>query len=96
MTVPMPKSWRPREVREKVIALVKKGLTASDDTPVGNEIAYVADLAADSIDLVELVLELETAFEIEIPDNEALKFKTVGETIAWIIKKLKEAGRLVQ
>ena len=48
------------------------------------------DLGADSLDAVELIMGLESAFGIEIPDEEAEKVKTVGDTIVLVKKKLEE------
>lgn len=96
MTDLQPKSWCPSEVREKVISLVRKGLTSSDKISIENKTAYVTDLEADSIDLVELVIDLETTFDVEIPDKEATEMKTVGKTISWIIETLGETGRLIE
>jgi acyl carrier protein len=42
------------------------------------------DLGADSLDIVELVMELEDAFDMEIPDDEAEKIQTVGDAVKYI------------
>jgi len=51
---------------------------------VKNESSFVADLGADSLDTVELVMALEEEFEIEIPDEEAEKITTVRQAIDYI------------
>ena len=55
------------------------------DNEVTKEASYVDDLGADSLDTVELVMALEEAFGMEIPDEEAEKIKTVGDTVNYII-----------
>lgn len=47
---------------------------------------FVEDLGADSLDCVELVMALEEEFNLSIPDEEAVKLKTLGDTIAFIAK----------
>ena len=48
--------------------------------------AFVTDLGADSLDTVELIMELEEEFEINIPDDVADKIETVGQAIEFIEK----------
>ena len=48
------------------------------------ETSFINDLGADSLDIVELVMELEDKFEIQIPDEEAEKIQTVGDAVAYI------------
>ena len=72
-------------------ARVKKSIAEQLGVPeadVSNEKAFVADLGADSLDTVELVMALEDEFGIEIPDEEAEKIKTVGDAVRFI----EEAG----
>jgi len=49
---------------------------------------FVQDLGADSLDTVELVMALEEEFDVEIPDEDAEKIKTVGEAVTYIKDKL--------
>ncbi len=49
------------------------------------EASFVDDLGADSLDTVELVMALEEAFGLEIPDEEAEKIKTVGDTVNYVL-----------
>lgn len=60
------------------------------DSEVTKESSYVDDLGADSLDTVELVMALEETFGIEIPDEDAEKIKTVGDTVAYIMKHAKK------
>ncbi len=48
------------------------------------ETSFVNDLGADSLDTVELVMEFEDAFDMNIPDDDAEKIKTVGDAIKYI------------
>ena len=50
------------------------------------ESKFVEDLGADSLDVVEMIMALEEKFEIEIPDNEAEKIKTVQDAVDYIEK----------
>ena len=63
------------EVAEKVKAIIvdKLGVEASEVTP---EASFTNDLGADSLDTVELIMEFEKKFDIEIPDSQIKKFKT--------------------
>jgi acyl carrier protein len=55
-----------------------------DESQVDNSASFVEDLGADSLDIVELVMAFEEAFEIEIPDEDAEKITTVKEAIDYI------------
>ena len=51
---------------------------------VTREASFVEDLGADSLDIVELVMALEEAFDVEIPDDEAEKIQTIGDALDYI------------
>ena len=55
-----------------------------DVEEVTAEASFIDDLGADSLDTVELVMALEEAFSVEIPDEDAEKIKTVNDAIAYI------------
>lgn len=55
-----------------------------DEAQVKPEASFKDDLGADSLDVVELVMELEDEFDIEISDEEAEKIATVGDVISYI------------
>jgi len=71
------------EIKEKVIQIVSEQMSV-DKGEVSRDTSFVNDLNADSLDTVELVMELEDEFDITIPDEEAEKLKTVGEAVDYI------------
>ena len=73
------------EIQEKVIQIVSEQMSA-DKVEISRNTSFVNDLNADSLDTVELVMELEDEFDLTIPDEEAEKLKTVGEAIDFIQK----------
>jgi len=75
------------EIEEKVIQVVSEQMSV-DKGEVSRNTSFVNDLNADSLDTVELVMELEDEFDLTIPDEEAEKLKTVGEAIDYIKKHL--------
>jgi acyl carrier protein len=75
-------------VSERVIDIVATQLGVSKDQ-ITTETNFVNDLGADSLDQVELVMELEEEFDINIPDDAAEKIQTVGQAIEYIEKTQK-------
>jgi acyl carrier protein len=71
------------EMAEKVMDIVCKQLNVSKDQ-IKPETSFVNDLSADSLDLVELVMELEDQFGVSIPDEEAEKIQTIGDAIKYV------------
>jgi acyl carrier protein len=71
------------ELFDKVKEVIAEQLNvdAADITP---ESAFVDDLGADSLDIVELVMALEEEFGISIPDEEAENIRTVGDAVTYI------------
>ena len=59
-----------------------------DEAQVKPEASFIDDLGADSLDTVELVMAFEDKFDIEIPDEEAEKMRTVGDAIKHLNEKL--------
>lgn len=72
-------------VEERVIDIVAEQLGVDKDK-INRESNFVNDLGADSLDTVELVMELEEEFDIDIPDEAAEKIQTVGQAIEHIEK----------
>ncbi len=75
------------EIEQKVIQIVSEQMSV-DKNEISRETSFVNDLNADSLDTVELVMELEDEFDMTIPDEDAEKLKTVGEAISYIQKSL--------
>ena len=72
------------EDKVRQIVVEKLGVEASEVTP---NASFVEDLGADSLDLVELVMEFETAFGIQIPDEDTEKIRRVQDAIDYINAK---------
>jgi acyl carrier protein len=70
-------------VEERVIDIVCERLGVNREQ-VTRRTSFQEDVGADSLDLVELVMELEEAFDLIIPEEQAERFKTVGEAIDYI------------
>lgn len=73
------------EIEEKVFQIVSEQMSV-EKGELNRETSFVNDLNADSLDTVELVMELEDEFDLNIPDEEAEKLKTVGEAVDYIQK----------
>ena len=71
------------EVFEKVKETIIEQLGVAD-TAVTMEAAFIDDLGADSLDIVELIMALEEEFDMEIPDADAEKIVTVGDVVEYI------------
>lgn len=71
---------------EKVREIVAEQLSV-DAAEVTEKSNFQNDLGADSLDTVELVMALEEAFDIEIPDEAAEKITTVGDAVTYILEK---------
>jgi len=75
------------EQRVKQIIVEQLGV---DESQVDNSASFVDDLGADSLDIVELVMAFEEAFDIDIPDEDAEKITTVKDAIDYIENKKKK------
>ena len=69
------------EAKVKEIIIDKLGVEESQIAP---EASFTNDLGADSLDIVELVMGFESAFQISIPDEDAEKIRTVGDAVKYI------------
>jgi acyl carrier protein len=73
------------EAKVKEIIMDKLGVEDSQITP---EASFTNDLGADSLDIVELVMGFESAFQVSIPDEDAEKICTVGDAVSYLKGKL--------
>jgi acyl carrier protein len=71
------------EIEDKVFSIVSEQM-AINKAEITRETSFINDLNADSLDIVELVMEFEDNFDMSIPDEEAEKIKTVGQAIDYI------------
>jgi acyl carrier protein len=69
-----------KDIIEKELGVEREKLT--------NEASFIEDLGADSLDIVELVMEFEKEFNIDIPDEDAEKLRTVGDAIKYLDSKI--------
>ena len=75
------------EVASKVKAIIADKLGV-EESQVTNEANFQTDLGADSLDTVEMIMEFEKEFGIEIPDEDTQKIGTVGDAIAYVEEKV--------
>ncbi len=71
---------------EKVREVVASRLSINDLSKIKEESSFIDDLGADSLDIVELVMQLEEEFGVDIPDDEADKITTIGDAVNYIEK----------
>ena len=69
-----------KDIIEKELGVEREKLT--------NESSFIEDLGADSLDIVELVMEFEKEFNIDIPDEDADKLRTVGDAMNYLHEKI--------
>jgi acyl carrier protein len=72
---------------EKVKDIIEKELGVEREK-LTDDASFIEDLGADSLDNVELVMEFEKEFNIDIPDEDAEKLKTVGDAMAYLNRKI--------
>lgn len=72
------------EISAKVVKIVCQQLNVPAEQ-VTQETSFQADLQADSLDIVELVMEIEDEFNVSIPDEDAEGIKTVGDAVKYIV-----------
>ena len=73
------------DISAKVTAIIVDKLGV-DENEVSIEASFTNDLGADSLDTVELIMEFEKEFDIQIPDDQAEAIVTVGDAISFIEK----------
>jgi acyl carrier protein len=76
-------------IEDKVKEIIVDQLGVEPDQ-VKPEASFIDDLGADSLDTVELVMAFEEEFDLEIPDDDAAKIKSVGDAITYIKSKASE------
>jgi acyl carrier protein len=74
-------------IEQKIIKTVAETLRIEEGT-ISTESKFVDDLGADSLDLVELMMAIEAAFDCDIPDEEAGKIATVSDAVKYVEKHL--------
>ena len=84
------------DITSRVKAIIADKLDV-EETEVTPEASFTNDLGADSLDTVELIMEFEKEFNIQIPDDQAEKIQTVGHAIEYIetVIKLKNIGKVL-
>jgi acyl carrier protein len=80
-----------KSVEERVVSIVCDRLGVERDK-VKSDTSFINDLGADSLDIVELVMEFEEEFGMSIPDEKAEGIQTVGEAIKYIEENQGESG----
>jgi acyl carrier protein len=77
-------------LEERVKAIIVNQLGV-EESAVVNKAKFIEDLGADSLDIVELVMAMEEAFEVDIPDEEAENIRTVDDAINFVKKTAEQA-----
>ena len=75
-------------VEPKIKKIIEEQLGVEGDR-IKPEASFIDDLGADSLDIVELVMAMEEEFDLEIPDEDAEKIKSVGDVIKYVQAKSK-------
>ncbi|MBN7774302.1 acyl carrier protein [Clostridium aminobutyricum] len=72
---------------EKIKEIIVEQLSV-DEAQVGMDTHLMKDLEADSLDAVEIIMAIEDEFDIEVPDEDAEKFQSVGDIVRYVEEKL--------
>lgn len=75
-----------QDIKQKVFELVSEHLGV-DIEKITDDTSFINDLGADSLDIVELVMDLEEEFDVKIPEDIADKIQTVGDAVAFIAEQ---------
>ncbi len=75
------------DLEKRIAEMIIEQLGATKEEIVP-EASFIDDLGADSLDIVELVMAMEEAFDIEIPDDDAEKIQTIGDAVAYLRHRL--------
>jgi acyl carrier protein len=76
------------KIFDKTKEIIIDQLGLNEDVVITEETSLMGDLKADSLDAVEVIMALEDEFSIEIPDDEASKFKNIGDIAKFVEGKL--------
>ena len=79
------------ELADRIKTIISEQLMV-DPEEVTDEASFVEDLGADSLDTVELIMEFEDEFGVEISDEDAEKISSVGEAIVYLEKLVEKKG----
>ncbi|GHF24330.1 MULTISPECIES: acyl carrier protein [Streptomyces] len=74
------------------LAKIVEEVTGIDSADVTTEKSFTDDLDIDSLSMVEITVQLEDTFEVQIPDDQAAKLRTVGDAVSYVVNHHK-AGR---
>ena len=80
--------------RQEIVTKIREHLAEElelDPEAIREDSRFKEDLDADSLDLVELVMELEDRYGVRMPEEEAVKIKTVGQAADWFLSKVPES-----
>ena len=81
-----------KAIEEKVIEIISEQIGA-DKTEISRETSFINDLIIDSLDTMELMMELEDEFDVSIPDEDAEKIQTVGAAVDYIVTVAQSKGK---
>ena len=79
-------------IEKKVIKIISDQMGV-DESEITREVSFINDLSADSLDIVELVMEFEDEFDMSIPDEEAEKIQTVGAAVDYVVNLIKSKSK---
>ena len=79
-------------IEKKVIKIISDQMGV-DKSEITREVSFINDLNADSLDIVELVMEFEDEFDMSIPDEEAEKIQTVGAAADYVVNLIKSKSK---
>lgn len=77
------------EIKDKVMDIVAEHLNKSKES-LTTEMHIVNDLGADSLDAVEIVMDIEDAFDLSIPEEDAEKIQTIGDAVEYVEKAVEQ------
>ena len=81
-----------QEVQQKVVQIIAEQLD-KDPSSISLEARFIEDLGADSLDVMQIVMNLEEAFGVQISEEDTEKIRTVGDAIQYIKQYLDGAGQ---